>query len=55
MSGDVLDLGWVYQYVKEHVLIPSHLAEMSVRLLVPSNVPKMVHIYEYEYIFIYIR
>ena len=29
---------------KGHVLIPSHLAEILHRLLVPSIVPKMVHI-----------
>ena len=36
-----VDLGWVYKHAKEHVQIPSHLAEMLARLLVPSSVPKM--------------
>ena len=44
MPGDVIDQGWVYQHAKEHVLIPSHLVEMSKRLLVSSNVPKAVHV-----------
>ena len=33
MPGDVLDPCWVYQHTKGHVLIPSHLVEISVRLL----------------------
>ena len=43
---------WVYQDAKGHVLIPSHLIEMSIRLLVPSNVPKMVQVEKIQIRFI---
>ena len=43
MPGDVLDLSWIHKHAKEHDLIPSRLVKISVcRLLVPSNMPKMV-------------
>ena len=41
MPGGVLDLGWVYKPAKG----PSHLVGMSVRVLVPTNMPKMVHLF----------
>ena len=38
MPVNVLDLiGWAYEQAKMHALIPSHLVEKSVRLLVPSS------------------
>ena len=46
MPGDVLDLGWVYKHAKGPrkgpVLILSHLAEMLVRMLMQSFMPKTV-------------
>ena len=52
MPGDVLDQGWVYKHAKGRVLIPSHLANTSYRLLLPSSLPKMVEQLKYPLSFL---
>ena len=44
MSGDVLGLQ-IFAHAKWHVLIPSHLGAISMRLLVLSFMQKMVHFF----------
>ena len=43
MLGDVLHIGWGYEYAKYHIQFPKHVAAITDTLLVTSFMPKPVH------------